>query len=253
MRCIKTYKGDTHVHTEFSFDSKQKLESAALTAKKKNLDFIAFTDHVEFSNQPVKEVVHRINHRNGCIDDLRRKSNIKIIKGIEVSEPHLYESELRYFKEVCDIDYILGSIHHIYGIPLKKMANQKDAYNLYLRSMLKMVEKADIDTLAHLDYIKRYIDYFEYDPELLKEVLSTIIARNISLEVNTSGIRRCDQTFPSEEILNLYYELGGRNITFGSDAHTESEIYDSISGVSEDIKINFNPGYVLQRKFRNIK
>lgn len=248
------YKGDTHIHTEYSFDSKSKIKNLIEKAEDKNLDFIAFTDHVEFSVQPIKEVIHRIKNRNQKIDELQQETNIKLIKGLEISEPHLYLSEMDYLQELNDIDYIIGSIHHVYGISLRKMTNVKNIYKLYLQSMLKMVNSTEIDTLAHLDYIKKYIQREDFDKELLKEILNVIIERNIALEVNTSGARRNTTQFPDKEILAMYKELGGKNITLGSDAHREEELYDHIPIVNEEIEdLNFNKGYVLKRRFRNIK
>ena len=39
---------DQHVHSYYSFDSKENMENYFIEAKKQNLDYIAFTDHVDF-------------------------------------------------------------------------------------------------------------------------------------------------------------------------------------------------------------
>lgn len=251
---MQEYKADMHIHTKYSFDSKTELSDIIRTMEYYKLKYIAFTDHVEFSNQPTEEVIHRITERNKKIDELQETTNIKLIKGLEISEPHLFEAESESIKEISDTDYILGSIHHIFGMPIKKMERNKNAYNLYLKSMLKMVTNADIDTLAHLDYLKRHISKGDFDKGLLKEILNVIIAKKIALEINTSGYRRCGEYFPSEEILAMYEELGGKRITFGSDAHTLNELYDNIPEASDQIKkYNLTPGVFINRNFRSIK
>lgn len=250
---MANYNADTHIHSKYSFDSKMEIKDIIEVLEQKKLKYLALTDHIEFSIQPVGEVIHRIKNRNKEIDELQSTTNIKLIKGVEISEPHLYESEMEYLKSITDLDYIIGSIHHIYRMPIRKMSNLKNAYNIYYESMLKMVEKANIDTLAHMDYIKKSISRNDYDPEIIKEILRVIIAKKITLEINTSGYRRCGEYFPSEDILNEYINLGGKNVTLGSDAHTLSELYDHIEEASDTLPNELNPGVIINHHFRSLK
>lgn len=248
---MQNYKADMHIHSCYSFDSTMPIKDIIDKAEKHNLTHIALVDHVEFSNQPVKEVITRIKTRNQEIDDLKNYSNIKIIKGVEISEPHLFQDEVKYLEEIEDLDYILGSIHHILGMPIKKMKNQKNAYDLYLTSMLRMVEQTNIDTLAHLDYLKRHIHNGEFNKAILEEILKVVIEKQITLEINTSGYRRCGEYFPSNEIIEMYKQLGGKNIVMGSDAHTLSEIYDALPSTEDAIApYNLTKGIVTKRRFR---
>lgn len=247
------YLADMHIHTRDSFDSSMKIEDIIKVQEKNGLKYMALTDHIEFSNQPVKEVVDRINRRNEEIDKLQETTNIKLIKGVEISEPHHFSSESEILKEKCDIDYILGSIHHLYGMPIKKMNHYHNAYNLYLKSMLDMITYADIDTVAHLDYLKRHINNGSFDESLIEEILRLIVAKNLALEINTSGYRRCHECFPNNKILDLYASIGGKKVTYGSDAHNLSELYDHIEDASiENTHYNFNQGVVIKRRFRKI-
>lgn len=250
---MEKYVADTHIHTKYSFDSKMEISDIITEAEKLGLKYIALTDHIELSNQPVKEVVHRIGMRNKEIDELQSTTKIKLIKGIEISEPHHFTNEMENIKEIEGIDYILGSVHHIFGMPIKKMRSYKNAYDLYLKSILEMVETASIDTVAHLDYLKRHITSGEFNQELLKTVLEVIIERDLALEINTSGFRRCNEYFPSQEILSLYQSMGGKKITYGSDAHRIQELYDHIEEAStENTHEGLTPGVVIKRRFRNI-
>lgn len=248
---MQNYKADMHIHSCYSFDSTMPVKDIVDAAEKHGLTHIALVDHVEFSNQPVKEVLTRIKTRNQEIDELKNYSNIKVIKGVEISEPHLFQDEVKHIEEIEDLDYILGSIHHILGMPIKKMKTLKNAYDLYLNSMLRMVDQANIDTLAHLDYLKRHINNGAFNKEMLEEILKIIIERGITLEVNTSGYRRCGEYFPSNEIIEMYKNLGGKNIVMGSDAHQVSEIYDNILETEEAIKpYNLTKGLIQKRRFR---
>lgn len=247
------YLADMHIHSKYSFDSKMEIEDVIRILEEKKLKYLALTDHVEFSTQPVGEVINRIRNRNKEIDELQKMTNIKLIKGLEISEPHLYEKEMEYLNSIDDVDYIVGSIHHIYRMSLRKMANLKNAYTLYYEAMLKMVENSTIDTLAHMDYIKKRISRNDYDPKIVTEILKTIIERNIALEINTSGYRRCGEVFPSNEILEEYISLGGKNVVLGSDAHTSNELYSHIPETSEEINSDLNSGVIINHHFRSLK
>ena len=250
---MKRITADMHIHSKYSFDSSLKIKYILKRMEELHAKYIAITDHVEFSNQPVNEVMQRIRMRNLKIDELSKGTDITIIKGVEVSEPHLYPSAMESLKSLEDIDYIVGSIHHLCDASMKKMAGTEGAMNLYFESMLNMIHSADIDTLAHLDYMKRYLTTFNPDPKLVDEVLKAIIAKNIILEINTSGMRRCKETFPSPDIIKRYAELGGKKVVYGSDAHTLEQLGDYIPEAHEDFKdYNFEEGIVLKREFRKI-
>lgn len=244
---------DTHIHSKYSFDSKQKIKHIIDKMELLDAKYIAITDHVEFKTQPVNEVVRRITMRNQKIDELQEGTDITIIKGVEVSEPHLYPAGMEALSQIEDIDYVIGSIHHICDASMKKMAEVPGAINMYFESMLSMVTSADIDTLAHLDYMKKYLTEFNPDPKLIEAILRTIIERNIALEVNTSGMRRCGEYFPGTNILDTYKALGGKHITYGSDAHRLDELGDNISEAHELLKpYEFEEGIILKRGFKKL-
>lgn len=247
-------KADMHVHTEYSFDSKVRIKDYIEEAEKQGLNYLAFTDHVEFSNQPVNEVLHRISMRNEQISKLQDTTKIKLIKGIEVSEPHIYQKELDIlYDKLLDLDYVIGSIHHIKCMSLKKMVNNKNAMKIYYRDMLEMVLTSRIQTVAHLDYIKRYISSGDVDIELLKEILEVIKDRELALEINSSGIERCGEPFPNANILELYKVIGARKVVIGSDSHSIGQLYRDVEGIDNIInKKGFEKGIVLKKSFRRI-
>lgn len=244
---------DMHIHSKYSFDSSLKIKYILAKMEDLGAKYIALTDHVEFKTQPVNEVVRRITMRNKKIDELQKETDITIIKGVEVSEPHLYPAGMEALSTIEDIDYVIGSIHHICDTSMKKMAELPESINMYFESMLSMVTFADIDTLAHLDYFKKYLTEFNPDPKLIESILRTIIEHNIALEVNTSGMRRCGEYFPGTSILDMYKDLGGKHITYGSDAHKLDELGDNISDAHELLKpYDFEEGVILKRGFKKL-
>lgn len=135
-------------------------------------------------------------------------------------------------------DVIIGSVHYVkckdLYIPYSKIDFSKLSkdkihtfLDCYFNDMITMLEKADFDILAHLTCPLRYIsgkfgipiDLKKFD-SLITEILKMIIQKKIALEVNTSSYSLTNDFLPSREIIKTYYNMGGRLITLGSDAHT---------------------------------
>lgn len=249
----KYYKADMHIHSDASYDSKMPLETIVNAATKKKLKYIGIADHVDFGNESTKDVVERIKRRNAAIDELQESTSTIILKGIEVGEPHLYPNETEYLKQILDTDYIIGSIHYLKGCTLRTKSKEKDVLNKYFTEVLNMIRYSDIDIIGHLDYIKRYHELDSFDRNILEQILESISCSDKALEINTSGIRRCTSPFPDEQILEEYIHLGGKRVTYGSDAHEESELFASIEDLSKSQKqLKLTNGVIIKHKFKSI-
>lgn len=248
----KYYKGDMHIHSKYSWDSEMDIATIVENAEKNKLKYVGIADHVDFGNEATLDVIDRIKRRNEEIDKLQESTDVKILKGLEVGEPHLYLDEMEYLKRVPDLDYIIGSIHFIKRKPLGAL-KCKDRINKYYLEMLRMVKEGNFDILGHMDYIKKYFEVSSFDEDLLYQILETIKAKNIALEINTGGIRRCKEQYPSNKILDIYAKEKGNRITYGSDAHEESELFTYIKETSESEKIyKLSPGVIINHKFKQI-
>ena len=137
--------------------------------------------------------------------------------------------------KIKDTDFIIGSVHNINSVKLRLTMPSKTKskiYEDYFNEILAMVKIADIDVIGHLDLMKRYAfaDYGNYEFEdykdIIEEILTIAIKRNIGLEINTSGLRnKVNEVYPKIEILNLYKMLGGTIITIGSDSHSTDDCF----------------------------
>lgn len=248
----KYYKGDMHIHSKYSWDSDMDIATIIKNAEKHKLKYIGIADHVDFGNEATLDVVNKLKKRNEEIDKLQESTDVRILKGVEVGEPHLYEDEMEYLKRISDLDYIIGSIHYIKRVSLSR-AKCKDLVNKYYREVLRMVKEADIDILGHMDYIKRYVDMDGLDEDLIYQIIDAIRAHEIALEINTSGLRRCRGLFPNDKIIDCYIKAKGKKITYGSDAHAEDELFTSIKETSMNQKIyKLTPGVIINHKFKQI-
>ncbi len=247
------YKADMHIHSDASYDSKMSLEEIVKEATAMKLKYIGIADHVDFGNESVKDVIERIKRRNEAIDILQENTSTIILKGMEVGEPHLYPNETEYLNRIADTDYIIGSIHNLKRQTLRRKSSEKDVLNKYFSEVLNMIKYADIDIVGHIDYIKRYHELDEFDKNILEQILRCISCSNKTLEINTSGIRRCSSPFPNENILEEYIRLGGKRVTYGSDAHEKCELFASIKELSKSQKqLKISSGVIINHKFKSI-
>ena len=70
----------------------------------------------------------------------------------------------------------------------------------------------------------------------IDDILKTIIAKDKILEVNSSTKQLPQLCMPDVNILQRYYDLGGRKVSFGSDAHFTSRILEKRKEIVEALK-----------------
>lgn len=236
---------DYHVHTEFSDDSVYPMEQVVRDAIAKGMDEICFTDHVDYGIKEDWDCGHPIMYRGNeplanvdypvyvaKIKELQEAYGSKIrIKlgmefGVQVHTIPLYEALFHKYL----FDFIILSIHQVenkefWTQDFQKGKSQKEYNEQYYHEMLNIVRKyQDYSVLGHMDLIVRYDKEGAYPFEkvnpIISEILQILIKNGKGIELNTSfhryGLR---DTTPSINILKLYRELGGENITIGSDSH----------------------------------
>lgn len=236
------YLADTHMHSIYSYDGQMCLKDMIMKGISLGLKYMAFTEHLEFSQITIKQFLNRYQVYCNEINKLQEQyPNITLMKGVEFSNPERYPQELEIVNTL-DLDYIIGSNHNY-------PQNNSEAEILkYYQSILKMVRLGGIDTLGHLDYIRRKHDDSIIKDDIIKEIYTYLIKYDIALEINSSAIRRSGlDSFPSSQKLAIYKSMGGTKVTIGSDAHRLNEIYDAIPEI--DYLYDFNKGIYLRRKF----
>ncbi len=251
------FLADNHTHTDFSFDGHQTVDNLCESAIEKNISVIAITDH--FDTDGIIEgfyAPYRSSEAKKAIFEAKEKykNKIKIIYGIELGQPYSYPEKCKAFLSDCKFEYIIGSLHNLYKNPdfcfIKyEIVPQKMIESLWKRSIEEiynlLLEYKDfkINTLAHLTYPIRYIKRAGKDVDMklfyteISELYKKMISYNVSLEVNTSGIRQgAGMTFPDYELIKLYKEQGGELITVGSDAHWSADVGADIITVNDMLK-----------------
>lgn len=243
------YLVDYHVHTNNSFDSNVRMEDHCQRAIEIGLKEIAFTEH--FDLNPIDKGLGYFDFQEYSdeIAQCRKKfgERLKIKKGLELGEPHLYEEEHFQFLKDKDFDFLLGSIHFIGNQVLHREyapdEDERGVYLEYFEQVLETARKGNYHSLGHLDVLKRYVPkrfrkfYASEYEEVVREILKAVIKRSRGIEVNTSGFRQgFGEPLPTVEIIKWYKELGGEIITIGSDAHHVRHLGEGIREGLEIIK-----------------
>lgn len=256
---------DCHLHTTYSIDGRASLDEMCDAALKLGLRAITVTDH----NFPVPEEFSHYENIEKSATAARQKNEelkgkLMVLTGVELADQFIGNYDYAPFYQM-ELDCILGSIHsgpifkeyfsdapYSYDLrrsaPIADMGFLKQFVEIYYKELRKTAEEADVDVITHLTFPLRYIngqanrglDITEFYP-LIDQVLLAIIQTGKALEVNTSGMATSWRRFmPDEDILKRYFDLGGRIVTTGSDAHRAENLG---VGIPEAIKMLKNIGF----------
>jgi histidinol-phosphatase (PHP family) len=143
-------------------------------------------------------------------------------------------------------DFVINSIHCDGGRDYAYSSITQDKPTLYGRYLRLIRESLDApypyDIVGHIGYVMRYAPFDDKEIDLnefkkpLDDILTTIIQKDKILEVNTSSYGLSQSSLPGEPLLSLYYKLGGRKISFGSDAHKTDRLADKFEATASMLK-----------------
>jgi histidinol-phosphatase (PHP family) len=225
---------DCHIHSTHSSDARSSVDELCESAIEYGLHGICVTDHIEFDEA---ESGYGYFDYDAYIADVlrcRKKYGDKLVikTGVEVTYQTEYERDIWQFLKDYEFDFILGSVHMIGHTSLLDPdyftgKTEEEAYRLYWREVLAMVDSGLFQYIGHLDYIKRPrpqeygpFDFQRWAPQIT-EIVRRIIESGAIPEVNTSALRMgFAEPYPSWRILRLYKSLGGTRVVLGSDAHS---------------------------------
>ncbi len=244
---------DGHVHTQFSWDAPRgSMREQCRRALRLGLKAIAFTEHLdsvpESGGAGRLEPEAYLEEVARCRAEFRR---LKILSGLEVGEPHRTAEQMAGVLRTGTFDRIIGSLHCAQDLDgtwrdfsssgfLKSGAEQAQM-QAYFRELYTMLENSEgYEVLGHLDVPKRYwpagIAPYEsraYEA-LIREVLGLAVARELVLEINTSGLRRPARALcPDLPVLRWWREAGGRAVALGSDAHEPAVVAMDLDAAAE--------------------
>jgi len=238
---------DSHVHSQWSWDALAgSMQGTCQRAAEIGLPALAFTEHADFtpwSLSPGEKVPDRWRSlvRDGVLtpppldlhgyqDCLRRCRErfpgLRILSGVELSEPHWHPSRTAALLGGGGFDRVLAAVHSApaptgFTDVSSRFRDQPPAQVLrgYLAETATLIAQfGAFDVLAHIDFpVRRWPHHAEtYDPhdfqDEYRHVLRTLATAGKALEVNT-------RVPLHSQILTWWRQEGGQAITFASDAH----------------------------------
>lgn len=242
-----------HAHTKIS-DGDLSAAELVQRAIDEGLSGITITDHFPFPYRPGQEVQWAASRQTferhlRVIDALQDKvDSLEILKGAEVEYVPSLDT-LAHWMRGLDLDFVLGGAHILDGwiVDLSEeifcqgqrhFGGFRAAIECYYDVVGELAESNLVDSIAHLDVVKKYNPqsrYFSEDESwyrrAVEHCLERIARTGVALDVNTAGLRGLvGALYPSEWILRRARELE-IPVTVGTDFHRD---YDRVgAGLAE--------------------
>jgi len=253
-----TTRIDLHNHTTRCNHAEGTVDEYIQKAIELGIDIYGFSEHAPMDFDPhyrlgfheIQAYVEEIKSAK-----VRYKDKIKILLGYEVDylPNHMDERVLS-----AKVDYLIGSVHFIDKwsfdnpefIGRWKEKNIDDIWKAYFEATEAMVNSGKFDIVGHLDLIK----VFKYLPKqdvrvLAKAVLLAIKKSNMVLELNAAGLRKpIGEIYPSLSLLEEAFALD-IPITFGSDAHSVTQVgyaYEEVIALAK--KVGYTKAVTFQER-----
>ena len=243
---------DYHMHSTVSFDGHDSGLDMALAAAKRGLKEICFTDHIDYT--PEMDMVFDTAVYNAEYDHLE-VPGLLIRRGLEFGLTPDNPAQLKKDLGRRHFDFVLGSVHLVDGVdvylePYWADKSYEEAIRLHLERTLESVRvHEDYDVLGHLTFIskcganpRKELLCYEDHKAIMDEILRELVRRGKGMELNTSGIDRCGGPLPTLDYFRRFYELGGKIVTVGSDAHDTARAGQYTHEMAAELKKIF--GYV---------
>lgn len=227
---------DMHVHTYFSSDSQENPENYVKRAISLGQKYIGFSDHYDYDcylwNVPTK--LPNLELRTQTLNSLKQKyaDKITVVIGLELGYAQQAEPHYKRLIGEGGYDYLINSVHALKGrgdcyfSEFFKGKTKEQAYSDYLNAVYQSVN-ADFNygIIGHIGYVARNSPYQRQEllysdfAEQIDKILLAIIKRDVCLEINGAVGKNSAKFTPDCDILLRYIQLGGKNFTYGSDAH----------------------------------
>lgn len=244
---------DTHMHSQFSGDSKAAQEEMIAASIERGLSGICFTDHldIDYPEEPdlfllVFQIMRLPGFRLSGKVCRKASGQARHRSWLTASSCGLLTDILSQYPSTM----FIGSSHVVHGMDpyysrFYEGRAEQECYREYFESILENIAAFDgFDVYGHLDYVVRYgptrnenYRWTDYQ-DVIDEILRQLIARGKGIEINTGGFKYgLGHPNPTEGIIRRYRELGGEIITLGADAHAPEHVgydFEKVPGILKD-------------------
>jgi histidinol-phosphatase (PHP family) len=233
---LEKQKLDYHIHSRLCRHGDGEIYQYVESAIQKGLTEIGFSEHIPVPDldDPTGRMV--IDDWEVYVRDVfaakETYPEITIRFAIEADYLPGHQPFIEQFLRSYPFDYVIGSVHFIddwdfSNMALRRRLEEFGAAALYRRYYKLIAEAAAsgvYDIIGHFDLPKRLgVDMPESLTDVRDRALSAVQEHHLTMEVNTSGLRKAREIYPAPEILAKAFALG-IPITLGSDAHRPDDV-----------------------------
>ena len=255
---MQKFLTDVHTHSAFSCDGEDELQDMLAAAQRKGVAFYGVSEHFDYDLLVLEnrgeskmidaaEYFHAARHLQ---EDYEGVMNVLIGAEFGYIDDERAFSLYRSVQEKYRPDFIVNSVHTVQGEDYYyktrfykdgKLRTKEDAYGEYLATIRKSLDAPyGYDIVGHIGYAARYAPYADKDlryedfAAALDDILIAIIEKDKILEINSSTKRGISVT--DMGILKRYFKLGGRKISYASDAHNTDRICEKREEIVRALK-----------------
>ncbi len=268
--CTPNLPADYHMHSHNSGDSRAPMGDMVRACIEKGLPEICFTEHMDMDYPLLPDlpkdpfILDITSYKEELLKYKEKyKDKITVKYGIEIGmQPQIADDNMKLVAD-NDFDFVIASMHLLnkrdpFYSDFWDADTVENIFRDYFSSTLENIKLfTDFNVLGHLDYIARYVPEgdttysYERFKDLIDEILVYLVKNDKGLDVNSKVLGYSDTLDPNPcpAALKRFYELGGRIITFGSDAHRPEAVgcgFEKIRQIALDA--GFTEYYTFDRR-----
>ncbi|PVU88688.1 hypothetical protein BB561_005738 [Smittium simulii] len=259
-----------HCHSgEFCLHASGTLEQVVKEAISKNFKILGLSEHAprvcrkdfypEESHLQDNDLLLIFQKYINTARELQEKykDKIKILVGMETEwiSGSLTYDQLNYI-QTYKPDYIVGSIHHVNGIPIdfdletynRAIHSCDDSTELlfqsYFLEQLDMIKSLKPQIIGHFDLIRIFSPEHPFSQktlEILSESIDFAVSYGALFEVNSRAYKKkLEYPYPHPQVIKLIIEKGGK-FTISDDSHAPSELglfYSKLNSFLKEMNIS---------------
>lgn len=188
---------------------------------------------------------------------------IKVYVGTEV-DYMIYDGwleEFMEFRQEVDLDYYITGNHYVFNSNGETLYHPRDIAVLFSQEEQEVIIRRHFNTLvtavksglfeflAHLDFMRKAEIYsLERFASEIDELLQTLAARNMPAEINSKGISKSGEPYPTLEIIKKMRNLNIPTL-ISDDAHKAENMgkdYDKVEKILQEL--NYTNRWKLNRE-----
>jgi histidinol-phosphatase (PHP family) len=177
------------------------------------------------------------DHVSGSVRDYVREieaaksAGLPVLLGLEMDWIHGRGEALAEFLRPYDWDIVLGSVHYIgaWGFDDPRFLDEWErrdtaqAWSDYGELVRELASSGLADVIAHPDLPKVFGHRPADETPLHAMIIEGASVNSTAIELNSNGIRRCQEIYPAMPLLQRAH-AHGLPITLASDAHTPARV-----------------------------